>query len=73
MTWAGEEKGWILESNKPITQDQFVKIWQYTIDDQKKKISKMAYGPELKVYQTAFDHLKDMNITHSIQPQGGAN
>jgi hypothetical protein len=77
MRWGGTEKGWTLETDKPISQARFMQIWEYTIRDQTRQISTMPPGPELKVYQDAFFFLKDMRITHTvngiIQPQGGAN
>jgi hypothetical protein len=73
MYFAGTDKGWILETPKPISQSQFIKIWQYTIKDQKRQIAKMSSGPERKIYEDAFVFLQDMQITHSIKPQGGAN
>ncbi len=73
MIWTGIERGWVLETDKPISQDRFVKIWEYSVRDQKRQISTMPDGPERKVYQDALVFLEDMNITHRIKPQGGAN
>jgi hypothetical protein len=73
MTWDKAAQTWILETETPISQSRFLKVWEYTLKDQKRQIENMKSGPEREVYQDAFKHLKSMNITHSIKPQGGAN
>jgi hypothetical protein len=72
MTWAGAEKGWILETDKPINQSVFLKIWDYTLRDQKRQMATMKPGPEREVYENAYGYLKDMKITPVLKPQGGA-
>jgi hypothetical protein len=72
MTWAGTDKGWILETDNPVSQSVFLKIWDYTMRDQKRQMATMKPGPEREVYQDAFSHLKDMKITPVLKPQGGA-
>lgn len=71
--WAGNEKGWILETRNPISQAQFIKIWEYTLRDQKRQIALMSDGPERSIYKNAYGHLMDMKVTQNIKPQGGAN
>lgn len=73
MTWAGVDAGWILETNGPVSQSKLLRIWEYTLRDQERKISKMVDGQERRLYQDALIHLKNMKITHTIKPQGGAN
>lgn len=73
MSWDSAGQTWILETETPISQSRFIKVWEYTLKDQKRQIENMKAGPEKEVYQDAFAHLQDMKITHSIKPQGGAN
>jgi len=73
MRWAGAEVGWILETDKPISQEEMIKVWDYTMRDQIRQIANMSAGPKREVYEGALIDLKAMKITHSIKPQGGAN
>ena len=73
MTWAGVDAGWILETENPISQETFIKIWEYTVRDQRRQIANIPAGPERDVYQTAYGYLKDMKITQTIKPQGGVS